>query len=132
MQGHGLREREAILDQMSLEFAQLLLGGLLPVEAQNHPLQQVDQRVQGGVLVVGRTLTRCEPGLGLSGHLLRQHLHQARFADAGFTAEEHDLSEAVFDLGPALAQHPDFLLPTHQRGPPGAAGGFRRLRAILS
>ena len=86
---------------------------------------QVDQRIQGGVLVVGRTLTRGEPGPGLSGHLVRQHLHQARFADAGFAAEEHDLSEAVFDLCPSLAQHPDLLLPPHQRGPPGAAGGFQ-------
>jgi hypothetical protein len=45
MQGHGLREREAILDQMSLEFAELLLGGLLPVEASHHSLQEINHRI---------------------------------------------------------------------------------------
>ena len=77
------------------------------------------------MLVVGRTLTRGEPRPGLGGDLVRQHLHQARFANAGFAAEQHHLPEAVFDLRPALAQHPDFLLAPHQRGPPGAAGGFQ-------
>ena len=75
--------------------------------------------------MVGRTLTRGEPGPGLGGHLVRQHLHQARFADAGFPAEQHHLAEAVLHLRPALAQHGDFLLSTYERGPPGAAGGFQ-------
>ena len=75
--------------------------------------------------MVGRTLTRGQPGPGLGGHLVRQHLHQARFADAGFAAEQHHLAEAVFDLCPALTQQPNFLLPPHQRGPPGAAGSFQ-------
>ena len=90
-------------------------GASCPVEAQDHPLQQVDQRIQGGVLVIGRTLTRREPGPGLAGHLIRQHLHQARFADAGFAAEEHHLAEAVFDLRPALYQETHFWHPPHQR-----------------
>jgi hypothetical protein len=102
-EGHSLRQWQAILHQEPLQFANLLLGRLLPVEAQDHSLQQVDQRIQGGVSMVGRTLTRGEPGPGLGGHLLRQHLYQARFADAGFATEEHDLSEAVFDLCPAFA-----------------------------
>jgi hypothetical protein len=33
-----------------------------------------------------------------------QHLYQARFADARFTAEQHHLPSAVFDLCPALQQ----------------------------
>jgi hypothetical protein len=75
--------------------------------------------------VIGGALARRQPGPGLGGHLVCQRLHQARFADAGFAAEEHHLAEAVFDLRPALEQHPNFLLPPHQRGPPGAAGGFQ-------
>ena len=54
-----------------------------------------------------------------------QHLHQARFANARFAAEQHHLPEAVLDLRPALQQQPDFLLPAHQRGQAGAAGRFQ-------
>ena len=75
--------------------------------------------------MIGRTLARRQPRLGLGGHLFRQHLHQARFANARFPAEQHHLSDALLDLRPALPQQPDFLLPPHQRGPPGAAGGFQ-------
>jgi hypothetical protein len=57
--------------------------------------------------------------------MLLQDLHQARFANACFTAEQHHLSDPLLDLRPALPQQPDFLLPTHQRGPPGAASGFQ-------
>ena len=99
--------------------------GLLPLEAQRHPLQQIDHRIQGAVLVIGRTLARRQPRLGLGGHLFLQHLHQARFADARFAAEQHHLPEAVLDLRPALQQQPDFLLPAHQRGQAGAAGRFQ-------
>ena len=68
-EGHGLRQRQAILHQEPLQFAELLLRGLLPLEAQRHPLQQLDHRIQGGVLVIGRTLARRQPRLGLGGHL---------------------------------------------------------------
>ena len=124
-EGHGLRQRQAMLHQEPFEFAELLLWGLLPLEVQGHPLQQLDHGIQGGVLVVGRTLARRQPRLGLPGHLFCQHLHQARFANARFAAEQHHLPEAVLDLRPALPQQPDFLLPAHQWGPPGAADGFQ-------
>jgi hypothetical protein len=84
---HGLGQRQAILHQEALEFAALLLQGLLPREAQRDPFQHVDPRIQGAVLVVGRTLARRQPRLGLGGHLFLQHLHQTRFADARFAAE---------------------------------------------
>ena len=51
-----------------------------------------------------------QPGLGLSGHLFSQHLHQARFADAGFAAEQHHLPKAVLDLFPELPQQPHLLV----------------------
>jgi hypothetical protein len=34
--------------------------------------------------------------------VLAQDLHQARFANPRFAAEQHHLSEAIFDLRPAL------------------------------
>jgi hypothetical protein len=113
------------LHQESFQLAELLLRRLLPLEAQRHPLQQLDQRIQSRVLVVGRTLARRQPRLGLAGHVFGQHLHEARFADAGFAAEQDHLSKAVRDLGPALPQQPDFLLPAHEGGQAGAAGRFQ-------
>jgi hypothetical protein len=55
----------------------------------------------------------------------RQHLHEARFADPRFAAEQHHLPEAVLDLCPALQQQPHFLFPAHQRGQAGVAGCFQ-------
>jgi hypothetical protein len=34
--------------------------------------------------------------------MLLDHLHQARFTDARFAAEQHHLPEAVLDLRPEL------------------------------
>jgi hypothetical protein len=42
---HNLRQRQAILHQEPLQFAQLLRRGFLPLEAQHHPLQQIDPRI---------------------------------------------------------------------------------------
>ena len=98
---------------------------LLPLELQRHPLQQIDHRIQGGMLVIGRTLARCQPRLGLGSHVCRQHLDETRFADARFAAEQHHLPEAVLDLRPALQEQPYFLLPAHERGQAGAAGRFQ-------
>ena len=124
-EGHGLHQRQTILHQEPLQLAELLRRGLLPVEPQRHPLQQIDHRIQGTVLVIWRTLARCQPRLGLGGHLLRQHLHETRFADPRFSAEQHHLPEAVLDLCPALPQQRHFRLPAHQRGQAGAPGRFQ-------
>jgi hypothetical protein len=92
---------------------------------EHHPLQHIDPRIEGGVLIVRRTLAWGQPRLGLGGHLFLQHLHEARFADARFAAEQHHLPEAVRDLRPALHQQPDLLLPAHERGQAGAPGRFQ-------
>ena len=120
-QGHGLRQRQTILDQEPFQFAQLLLGGLLALKVQRHPLQQINQGIQGAVLVIRGTLTRRQPCLGLGGHLVRQHLHQARFANPRFAAEQYDLAHTVFDVLPTLLEQPDLLLAAHQWGPPRGA-----------
>jgi len=61
-----------------------------------------------------------------------QHLHQARFANTGFAAEQHYLSETVLDVCPTLQQEPHFLLPAHERVNPVLPAASRRLRAMLS
>ena len=124
-QGYGLCQRQAILHQEALQLAELLLGGLVALKAQGHALQQVDQRIQGRMLVIRRTLARRQPRLRLSGHMLFQYLHQARFANARLAAQQHHLPETVLDLRPALQEQRRFLLPPHQRGQAGAADGFQ-------
>jgi hypothetical protein len=124
-EGHGRSQRQAILYQKSLQFAELLRRGLLALEAQRHPLQQIDPWIQGAVLMVGRTLAWRQPRLGLGGHLFLQHLYQARFANACFATEQHDLPHAVFDLRPALPQQPDFLLAAHEWGQASVPSRFQ-------
>ena len=81
------------------------------------------------MLVIGRTLARRQPRLGLGGDMFCQHLDEARFANPRFATEQHDLPRAVLDLGPARQQESHFLLASHQRGRTGAAG---RLQATAS
>src|SRR5206468_4060801 len=51
---YGLRQWQAILHWEPLQFAQLLLRGFLPLKAQCHPLQEINHRIQGRVLVIRR------------------------------------------------------------------------------
>ena len=82
--------------------------------------------------MIRRTLARCQPCLGLGGHVCLQHLHQARFADARFAAEQHHLPKAVLDLCPALQEQPHFLLSAYEWVRPVLPAASRRLRAVLS
>ena len=75
--------------------------------------------------MVRGTLAGRQPRLGLAGDLDRQHLDQARFANARFAAEEHDLPAALLDLRPPCLEQADFLLPAHQRGQVRTADGFQ-------
>jgi hypothetical protein len=124
-EGHGLCQRQAILHQKPLEFAELLRRGLLPLEAQRHPLQQINPRIQGAVLIIGRTLARRQPRLGLAGHLFFQHLDETRFADACLATQQHHLPASVLDLFPALAQQAHFLLPANEGSQAHAASRFQ-------
>ena len=56
--------------------------------------------------------------------MVLQDLHQARFANARLATQEHDLSDPLLDLRPALDKEPDFLPPADQRGPL-ATDGFQ-------
>ena len=54
--------------------------------------------------------------MGRLGHMVFEHLHQARFANARLAAHQDDLPQALPGLGPALQEQVDFLLPSDQRG----------------
>jgi hypothetical protein len=108
------RQWQTVLHQKALEFAELVLRGFLLLEAQRHPLQHINHRIQGGVALIRPTLARDQPRPGRGGHILLQHLYQARFADARFAAEQHDLLETLLDLRPALPKQSHFLLATHR------------------
>jgi hypothetical protein len=77
---------------------------MLPLQ---EPLQMVDHRIQGAILVRGGTVQhhrRC----ARAEHPLAQHLHQAGFANASFTAQEHDLPCPVLAVRPALQEQRHF------------------------
>ena len=75
--------------------------------------------------MIGGTLTRRQPRLGLRRHLFLQHLCEARLANARLAAQQHDLPPALLDLRPALLEDADFLCAAYQWGPSGTAGSFQ-------
>ena len=91
------------------------------------PLPQLDHRIQGAVLVIGRA-TALKRDMRDLCHVLCEHLHQARFANAGLTLHQDDLPQPLRDLRPALPQQRHFGLPSHQGRP---AMGRRHLQATL-
>jgi hypothetical protein len=50
----------------------------------------------------------------VNGHGRFHHLHQARFADACFAAEQHHLPKALLDLRSAFPQQRHLRLAAHQ------------------
>ena len=96
-----------------LEFAQLGLRRILPRKLQQ-PLQMLDDGIERTVLVIGRA-AKFDAGGAFGRDLLFERLHQAGFANAGLTTEQHDLSFAAFGLRPALAQQADFQVSADQR-----------------
>jgi hypothetical protein len=65
------------------------------------PLQMIDHREEGTLLVIRETAKHHACG-ALADDVLTQHLHQARFANARFPAEEHYLAPTVLAVRPAL------------------------------
>ena len=53
--------------------------------------------------------------MGLTSHMVFQHLHQARFPNTGLARQHYHLAHARFDPRPALYQQPHFRRPAHQR-----------------
>src|SRR5215510_976627 len=77
------------------------------------PLEQVDDRVQGTVLVVWQT-PAFQPCVGLAGDLVLEHLYQATLANASLATQQDHLSLPLFDPVPALQEEADFLLAPDQ------------------
>ena len=87
----------------------------------------VDDGVQGALLVIGRPAP-FNTGVRLVGHVVFQHLHQARFANARLTAEQHHLPLPRLRLLPALLQERHLFFPAHQGRQPARDD---RLQAAL-
>ena len=130
-QRHGIGLREAIVAQRVLEFLQLGCRRILARKLQQ-PLQVVDDRIQGTVLVIGRA-AKLDARRPLVRKLLFELLHQAGFANPRLAAQQHHLAGARFGLLPALAA----TIPVLLRGRPAASSPFctatsKRLCASLS
>jgi hypothetical protein len=88
------------------------LGSISAVPVQE-PLQMVDHRVEGALLVIGGT-AKHQARATLAYGTLTQHLHQARFANARLPTEQHHLAPAVLAVRPALQEQQHFGLAPYQ------------------
>ena len=66
-------EGKAILGQGTFQFLQLRVMGLVSLEVE-HSLHKIDNRVQGGVLVI-RGAPALQPGMRRVGDMVFHHLH---------------------------------------------------------
>ena len=97
----------------SLQFVQLLFGGILPLQLQ-HALQQINHRIESAILIIGQA-PALELSMRLARHMRFDLLHQARFANPRLATEHHHLPHPLPYLRPALQQQPHLLLPAYQR-----------------
>jgi hypothetical protein len=56
--------------------------------------------------------------MGRTGHVVFQHLHQARLPNPRFSTQQDDLSLTILGLLPTLHEERDLGFPPHQRGQP--------------
>ena len=77
-------------------------------------LEQVDDRVQGAMLIVRQT-TAFQPRMWLAGDMVLEDLHQAALANASLTAQQDHLPLPLFAPVPAFKEEADFLLAPDQR-----------------
>ena len=91
----------------------LLRGGRLVLHVQQTPGQQLGEGIEGGMLIVGRSLA-FQPRMALAGDVLFEHLDQPRFANAGLAPQDHDLPHTLGDARPTGHQESHFLRAPHQ------------------
>lgn len=77
-------------------------------------VEEVDQRVQGSMVIIGRTAT-LPPRRGRICHLLFQDLHEARLANPCLTTQRDAVAHAVLDLAPTIEEQGHFGFSTDQR-----------------
>ena len=80
----------------------------------------VDDGVEGALLVIGRP-PPLNAGVRLGGHVVFQHLHQTRFADAGLAAEQYHLPHPCWWPAPSAAAGVPLLRPGRPAGSSRAA-----------
>jgi hypothetical protein len=82
----------------------------LPVE---HAVEKIDERVQGTMLMKGRTAA-LHRRRGGSGDTLFQHRDQTRFPNTPLADEHHHLAHAGFGVLPTFQEQLDFAFPADQ------------------
>ena len=119
-QGHGLLQGELGLRQEGLQLREggSRGGARPPLEP---ALEELGDGIQRRVLVV-RHPPALPAQMGLVGHVVLQHLHQAGLPNAGLARQHHHLAHARLDPRPALPQDRHLRRPTHQRGQPAGRG----------
>ena len=133
----GSRQRQQVCDQRELlgrcpcrqqcrELAQFRRGIVLALEAGGAG-ELGDHRMQQRVLVMRRTQV-APPGMRLRQEAIFQRGSEARLADAGLAAEQHDAAFASLRLAPAMQQQCEFVFATEQRC---AAAGAQRLETTV-
>ncbi len=75
-----------------------------------------NHRIERAVDVIRRKAER-DPGESFFFHLGAHRFDQGRFADAGLTTDQHDLTDTVIALSPAAQEQADLLVATDQCEP---------------
>ena len=115
-----LRRRGA--GQQGLELLPPCRGHIVACEL-GRAAELVDEREQSAILVIGRAeIAQMEISLGVKP--LRQCRGEARFADAGFAGDQHDLAVACLGPRPAAQQQVDLLVAADQRAQCRSAQGL--------
>src|SRR5262245_61587896 len=112
-QGHALPGIEPARGERTLEEDEALLRrfAALPGEPL---LDHLDHAEERSVRVVGGG-GALDPGLGMPGNVVPEHLHEARLPDARITADENDLALALLRALPPAQEQRTFRLASDER-----------------
>ena len=109
---HHLGSGQVVAGESRCELREPFAWRIVAVELER-ALEQIDQRIESAVLMVRRAAT-FPSDASLGRDVILQHPSQARLADPGLAAEQHDVPSAVLDVFPAVEEQPDFLVSSDQ------------------
>src|SRR5947207_254135 len=101
--------------EQGLQLVELRFGAAARLEARS-PLELRNERIERAMGVVGRAEIAHASIFGLAFKLGQQVFSDARLADAGLAAEQHDSAFAALRLVPPAQQQVDLLVPADERG----------------
>ncbi len=122
-QRQSLARRQAVFAGKLLELLQPRGGRILDAVTQ-HLGQQVDDRVEGAVGVVGGA-AELQARVRLVGDACRHGLDQAGLTDARIPGDQHHLALTVYHRLPAVQQQAELLVAPDQRREPAIRTGVQ-------